>query len=167
MLHNIPWSLDSLTADAVLFDIIYITIKPIYFCYSYPILMTIPPFDWKLNWFSQMGFQSWNFLSKKGILPKNCIFSKKRNTLSMFWFSWKLVSRLIRLCWFQKSNRFSSTAQHSRVENFGSAFCSDYVSEKTFFDNNFRIECPFVKAWSISSRMVVLSSKSVNCSKSR
>ena len=28
------------------------TSNAIYFCYSYLILMTIPPFDWKLNWLS-------------------------------------------------------------------------------------------------------------------
>ena len=95
------------------------TKNAIYFCYSYPILMTIPSFDWKFYWLSEMGIRSWIFLSKNGILPKNGIFSKKRNTLNMFWFSWKLVSRLIRLCWFQKSNRFCSRTPYSRVENFG------------------------------------------------
>ena len=34
------------------------TSNAIYFCYSDPIFMTIPPFDWKLNWLSEMGFQS-------------------------------------------------------------------------------------------------------------
>ena len=40
------------------------TSNAIYFCYSYPTLMTISPFDWKLNWLSEMGFQSWNFRQK-------------------------------------------------------------------------------------------------------
>ena len=34
------------------------TSNAIYFCYSDPIFMTIPPFDWKLNWLSEMGFES-------------------------------------------------------------------------------------------------------------
>ena len=113
------------------------------------------------------GFSILNFLSKNGILPKNGIFAKKRNTLNIFWFSWNLVSRLIRLCWFQKSDRFGSRTPHSRVKNFGSTFSNDYFSENPFLTEKFRIENPFVKASSISTRMVVLSSKSDHCSKSR
>ena len=40
------------------------TSNAIYFCYSYLILMKIPPFDWKLNWLSRMGFRSLNFCQK-------------------------------------------------------------------------------------------------------
>ena len=58
-----------------------------------------------LMWF-YTGFFCLKFSSKNGILSKNRIFrkfSKNRYTLNVFWFFWKLVSRLIRLCWFQKS----------------------------------------------------------------
>ena len=52
------------------------TWNAIYFCYSYPILMTIPPFDWKLNLLSQMGFQSWNFCQKAVFCLKMGFFWK-------------------------------------------------------------------------------------------
>ena len=42
-----------------------------------------------------------------------------------------------------------------------------FLGKIPLFDKNFKIESPFVKASSISSRLVVLSSKSDNCSKSR
>ena len=113
------------------------------------------------------GLSILKFLSKSGILPKNGIFSKKRHTLNMFWFSWKLVSRLIRLCWFQKSSRLDSRTPHSRVENFGSSFCNDFFQKKRFLTSNFWIESPFVKVSLISSRMVIILSKSDNRSRSR
>ena len=51
------------------------TSNAIYFCYSDPIFMTIPPFDWKLNWLSEMGFQSWNFRQKTVFCPKMVFLS--------------------------------------------------------------------------------------------
>ena len=58
------------------------TSNAIYFCYSYPILMTIPPFDWKLTWFSQMGFQSWNFCQKRAFCLKIVFFQKNATPLA-------------------------------------------------------------------------------------
>ena len=83
-----------------------------------------------------LGFCSLKFSSKSGILSKNAFFhkfSKKRYTLNVFWFSWKLVSRLIRLCWFQKSNRFCSGRPHSRADTFSSTFYNLFCRNTVFW----------------------------------
>ena len=46
---------------------------------------------------SEIYHESFIFV-KNDILSKNDIFSKNQYTLNMFWFTWKLVPRLIRLC---------------------------------------------------------------------
>ena len=46
------------------------TSNAIYFCYSDPIFMTIPPFDWKLNWLSEIGFNP-EFFCQKTVFLKN------------------------------------------------------------------------------------------------
>ena len=58
------------------------TTNAIYFCYSYPILMTIPSFDWKFYWLSQMGIQSWNFCQKTVFCLKMVFFQKNGTSLT-------------------------------------------------------------------------------------
>ena len=120
------------------------------------------------NW---IGFQKWafnleNFVKKRYFVQK-WYFSKNQYTLNMFWFTWKLVFWLIRLCWFQIWNLFGSRTPHSRVEIFCSTFYNNSSSKKTFLSKNFKLESPIVKASLICNRMMVLSPKSETCSKRR
>ena len=49
------------------------TINAIYFCYSYPILMTISSFDWKFYWLSEMGIKFCHFLKFHWFLFLFCV----------------------------------------------------------------------------------------------
>ena len=125
------------------------TLNAIFFGHRHPILIIILPFDCKLNELSQLEKKFLKFSSKNDIWSKKRILQKKRYTLNVFGFSWKLVSRLLWLRWFQKSNRFDSQTPHSRFWISNHYFKTSILQEKRFsvrcFNKKNRIDLSVIR----------------------